>query len=260
MKSREERDIPPMTDASQATRRNWQILIVLEQVPEFQKEVQAIRKRFGIPERGFITDYERNPHHFEYDPHEESRVTHEADSKRDSLGLFTIRPLALGEKPMSDFRREIIRIGEKFRLPFNLYADSLYGLTWYVLRNRISVPAQNWNIDNDLVISNRTLPMRWAVIRAYQPLDDAEAKEAITELNKTLREHLPMALGKSRRMKADTERHLFEVVELLTSEKPERAGDRVAASGQKRALLKRANKLAKELFGYGIKVDTNESR
>lgn len=231
--------MPSMKTARASTRRNWQLMILLELVLEFQKEVSKVRAQFGIPLQGMITDHEKNALRYEYNEAEEYKINREADKKLSSLGEFFTYPLAFGTEPEEKpFQKEIIRIGEKFGLPYNLYSGSMYGVSWYILRNRISVPESNWNLETDL-------DNRWVGIRAYSALDKKEAEEAIAELNREL------SKGKRRRMKTDTERNLFEVVELITS-KQENINDRVPSNAKQRSLMTRKNKLAKELFGYGL--------
>ena len=141
-------------------------------------------------------------------------------------------------------------------MPYNLYGNSSYGISWYVLRNRISVQDQNWIIDTDLIDESRAMPMRWAAIRAFLPLDEDEAKEAVAELNKTLREQMPKGVVKPRRIYESTELHLCEVVEMLNTEK-EVAGDRIAQTNRETKLLEGADDLAIDLFGYSIRPDSN---
>ena len=253
MKSRDKKRLKEAA----STRRNYRVMALLMMVPEFQQEVREVRRRFKIPPRGYITDYDRNADLNPYDQMDVERANRDSDAKLKQLGFFVEWPFALRDSAPapSEFQRKVIRIGEKFCLPYNFYKDSSYGIAWYIIRGRVAFPEQNWEIDTDLQISDRALPIRWAVIRAYSPLDDVEAKEAIHELNEILKRGMPKALAKERRIKRDSEKRLDEINDLLEIDPALERGDRVPKNDRQRTMLKRANELAKDLFGYGIKAE-----
>lgn len=258
MKSREKKR---RKTAPTAAGRNGKLFLLLTAVPEFQKDVADLRKRFRIPPRGYITDHEKNPR-YEYDRKDQERADRDADKKLDELGTFYSRPFSpefdAARTKNKPFEAEIRRIGEKFRLPYNLYSDSICGLAWYVVRGLITVVERNWDLDTDIRHDERALPVRWAVIRAYLPLDEMEATEAINELNTALRDALPAALGKRRRLKEDPAKYLDQIALMLEQEDLP-AGDRIPKSDRERALLKRADQLAMELFGYGLRVNSKDA-
>lgn len=256
MKSRDKKRLKEAA----STRRNYRVMALLMLVLEFQQEVREARKRFKIPPRGYITDYDRNASLHPYDQKDAERANRDSDAKLKQLGFFMEWSLALRDSAPtpSEFQREVIRIGEKFRLPYNFYKDSSYGIAWYIIRGLAAFPEQNWEIDTDLYISDRALPIHWAVIRAYSPLDDVEAKKAIHELNETLKRGIPKALAKERRIKRGSEKRLDEINELLEIDLTLERGDRVPKNDRQRTMLKRANELAKDLFGYGILVSNTK--
>lgn len=251
-----------MIDAPQSTRRNWRIFMLLEMVPEFRKDVANLRAKHGIPIRGYITDYERSPYRHEYDRAAEERSNKDAIEKIKALGHFLdtahTAPLRKPHAEMRLFQKDIFKIGEKFRLAYNLYHSSNYGLAWLIVRNRVAVPERNWEIEADLIYQDRPLPLRHASIRAYMPLDDAESSEAIAELNNVLRGHLPKQLGENRRMHKRSEKQLSQVESLLETTYGQ--DDWVPKSDRERKQLERADALARELFGYGIHPDSNDVR
>lgn len=232
--------------------------MLLEMVPEFKRDIANIRAKFGIPLRGYITDHEKSPHRYEYDRTEEDRANREADAKLKTLGDFFdgANSFTKRGREMKEFQREVYRLGDKFRLPYNFYHSSIYGLPWLIVRNRLFAPERNWEIETDLIQNDRALPLRWASIRAYMPLDDTEAKEAVEELNQTLRGNLPKPLIEERRMNKQSERLLGQVEGLL--ERAHGDDDWIPKSDRERKLLERADVLARDLFGYGIRPDTND--
>lgn len=214
---------------------------LLELVPEFQKEVHEVRRAFAIPPNGYITDHEKNSLRHDYDADDEARVNRDADRKLKQLAA-------------TDFERKVFKIGEKFGLPLNLYNDSICGISWYILRNRIIVPAENWVIETEPIDPGRPIKMRWATIRAYAPLDKQEATSAIQALNKKLREYQPEPLSGKKRIKGSPEARWNEV-SLLLEEAAEKGSDYLPQTDRQRQLLERADTLARDIFGYGIKAE-----
>ena len=87
------------------------------------------------------------------------------------------------------FNQGVIAIGEKFRLPYNLYNDWMYGIAFYVLTNRIRVPNVNWELDSDKPKGSRK--PRWVGIRIYAPLNADEIKGA----SRSLKQVYPGLIG-----------------------------------------------------------------
>ena len=192
------------------------------------------------------------------------------------------------ELQVGSFIFEINRIGEKFRLPHNLYNSSFFGVGHYALANHWLLPPQNWELQTDIKDNERELPIRWVAIRAYGPLDGEEAKAAILALNNALKRCLPEAHVAERRVHDNGEKRLAEVAKMLerkankgkgckqytpgsyldiVSKKPTitpkklRQLERVhpggiahasRASDQERKMRERFDTLAVDLFGYGL--------
>lgn len=277
-------------------RKNRQLLMVLALVPEFQREVKSLRKRFEIPPDGYPFDSAESRREVDLKIGMESRSL---DDKQ--LGMFS-KPMFGFEIPTSPrpFQQEIMRIGRKFKLPYNLYSNCTSGVAWMVICDRIAVEDRNWDIEHDFKYGNELC--RWISLKAYTPLSKEEIQEAMSALNKELKVRLYPSLSKDRRvhdqfenvmdileeMLKRTERpkkkktytpggYLDTVKKAKISDKRLRQLEKIhrgevsmvstvrswkEAAGRKapktKALLKRLKKLAVYYFGYGL-TDRDES-
>ena len=218
MKSRDKSNKKPASilEASDSTRRNGKLMLLLQMVPEFQNDIRKLRDDFGIPIGAYLPDYIEN----DDEKKAEDQADNEAFEKMLTLGVFFSLPIGFNdETKVKPYQIRIIEIGEKFHLPYNLYNDSSYGISWYALRNYIRVLEKNWEIHTDIKILERKIPVRWAVIKAYLPLDSDEANEAITTLNKILKSKLPKNLLKNWKIEDDTEMQLARVAKIIDKNK-----------------------------------------
>jgi len=264
-------------------------MLLLQMVPEFQREIAKLRKKFDIPIGGYQSYYEED-----FTEKEMRAAIKKTDdqlhNKLKQLGYFMPTPIGFVEKQTEpeSFEHGVIQIGEKFRLPYNLYNGYERGVAWYALQGRILVPPQNWEAQNDPLHQDRPLPIRWAAIRAYAPLDKKEAGEAIATLNQMLRKNMPKKLVAEKRLHDNDERRLAEVAKMLerhqlkgkgrtryvagtyldiarkskgATEKKMRTLERqnphdlvraTPMSDRERKMRERFNDLAIELFGFGL--------
>ncbi len=259
-------------------------MALLELVDEFQKEISELRKAVGIPPRGIQPDLEK------YDGKTaDTKAIDQAWEQGMRLGYFAPESDRVQkDRKRKPFELGVVHIGEKFRLPLNLYNRINSGVAWYALTNHIVVPEDNWEIETEFGDGKRSILHRWAAIKAYTPLDEKEAERAVKALNKSLAEILPTALSSPKKVKSTLERNLQEVAEMIGKQKRSGGGRtayllgsyldvmkkrgtdkkelkrleklnpgsvtaREAFGERNRKLLERADRLAKRIFGYGIK-------
>jgi hypothetical protein len=148
-------------------------LRLLKLVPEFQRDVAKLRNQLGIAPK---TDGYASGHDY----------IGESMAWLSEHNVPTFRDLALipasKEALAHPFHAGVIALGEKFRLPYNFYNDTLHGIALYVLTNRIIAPSSNWEIDSDR--PNASRKPRWVGIRVYAPLTAGEATVAFETLTK----------------------------------------------------------------------------
>lgn len=254
MKSREPRKprTPSVTDATPPLRRSWHDFGLLELVPEFQKDVTELRIKYSIPSQGFVTDDEKSKIGYDnYDLDAESKANVLADENLKKLGDFHRNSLPNTPEPKKkEFQIDIEKLGDKFRLPYYFYHSSLYGLAWYVLRNRVAMPDRRWEIIHDPIDESRNVKVRYAMLRVYQPLTEDEAEEAFATLNNTLKELQPESFSTQHRIHSSTERNLAKVSRMIECTR----GDPnwLPKTSAERELLRSTRERAIALFGFDI--------
>ena len=228
-------------------------MLLLEMVPEFQKDIAELRQHFGIPRSGYRYDnVDDLPENRARKTREQLRQT--VDKKVETIGGYFMPPRTDAENMSFEIDPESLKgwaykIGEKFCLPYNLYNSAFWGVGHYALWNEILLLPRNWELLNDPRDGNRSLMVRWVAIRAYAPLDEDESREAIATLNSTLRQNFPVALGKQRRVHSTDEDNLAYVAQIIEQRKN---GVKSFSDGSRKK-LERANGLARALFGYSLK-------
>jgi len=159
--------------ASPADHLNAKTLRILVLVPEFQKDIQAIRAKFNIvPPNNFRDWLDACMYIDKWFQERGFRpiIMNEVDD-----------PKILGQQAADPFIEEVKYIGKKFNLPYNLYNEDRWGLRYYILTDRIGTPSHNWEIEQSILGKDRP---RWFTLRIFQPLSDKEIREANSELKK----------------------------------------------------------------------------
>lgn len=194
MKSREKIYVSP----NPRDRMLFQLLVM---IPEFQRDITSLRKQFGIPSTGFDTDVAAR-----------KKIGQNSQVKNDELGFFHVMPLAhgFGEPNPNPFQVEVIRIGEKFKLPYNFYYSAVLGVAWYAVRGIIALMERNWLIEYDT-----HTPKRWVGIRAFSHMDKRQIRRAVSEMNKEIMNHMPEPLSADVRTRTNIENDLVIISEMI---------------------------------------------
>lgn len=176
--------LKPRKNYKTETSKNLMILELLTIVPEFQRDVEKVRKEFNINDSGFRW---LSTEMFEWSSKKKIRYYQieidsngEIDNSRHYRNQNSIRK----DFPSNSFEKRLLELGLKYRLPFNFYAFPYTGISRFILSNEIKTPPSNY----DISFSVNENSFSWASLIIYAP----PSKEELKEINNELKNNFEM--------------------------------------------------------------------
>jgi len=158
--------------------KNFMIMELLSYVPEFKKDVSETREKFKIDKDGFKSSDKLDKWATENDIWD-----YKNDYSRN-------RDAVMKDFPLNTFEKRMLKLGIKYRLPFNFYGLPYRGVPLFILMGEIRPPDTNYDID--FRMNGRKL--LWTSLIVYASLSKAEAKEVAAYLRDIQLNLLPQAI------------------------------------------------------------------
>jgi hypothetical protein len=214
-------------------------LNLLITVNEFKKDVRITRLFFKIPESGFSTQdalkFISKGRYFDSE--------NQSLDPADAVTSFNPDP--------KTFKGKIYQLGLKYKLPLNFYNTIGTGVPYYVLANTLVPPSKSWEVnfaEADFTDS------QLIQVRIFNRLSDADFEEIKNKV-KFLQKRVGFdELFKKINLRTKFKRDLALLQEYKSKDSYTVANKNQVSFSTVRQAKVRLNKLAKDLFGYGIEL------